>query len=110
MKKVLVTAVVCLALGAAIDRLLTAAVNAPATAPAAKPTFDMPPNEPGQGGMGTASLERLKSSPRHNEMIDIKVPGQEKPMKAMIAHPERPDKAPVVICIMEVFGMSDWVK
>jgi carboxymethylenebutenolidase len=113
MNRVIVTGIVCLALGVAADRLMIMAA-APAAGgaggAATKPTFDMPPNEPGQGGMGQASLDRLKSSPRHNEMIEIKVPGQEKPMKAMIAHPERPDKAPVVICIMEVFGMSDWVK
>jgi len=110
MKKVFVTAVVCLALGAAADRLLLmAAVSQPA-GPASKPTYNMPNNEPGQGGMGAASQDRLKSSPRHAEMIDIKVPGQDKAMKAMIVHPERADKAPVVICIMEIFGMSDWVK
>jgi carboxymethylenebutenolidase len=110
MKRMIVTGVVCLALGAAADRLLLLAAAPAGGGAATKPMFDMPPNEPGQGGMGQASLDRLKSSPRHNEMIDIQVPGQEKPMKAMIAHPERPDKAPVVICIMEVFGMSDWVK
>ena len=94
MKRVMVTGIVCLALGAAADRLLIMAApgGGGAGGAATKPTFDMPPNEPGQGGMGQASLARLKSSTRHNEMIEIKVPGQEKPMKAMIAHPERPDK------------------
>src|SRR4051794_8719245 len=107
-KSVVVTAIVCMGLGVALDRIIMAAANAPAT-PAAKPTYDMPPNETGQGGMGQASIDFVKSSPRHNEMIEITVPGQEKKLKAMIAHPQRADKAPVVICIMEVFGMSDWV-
>ncbi|HEY4328816.1 MAG TPA: dienelactone hydrolase family protein [Phycisphaerae bacterium] len=109
-KNIIITAAVCLALGAAMDHILLMGA-APATAPASTtPTYTMPNNEPGQGGMGAPSQERLKSSPRHAEMIDIKVTGQEKPLKAMIVHPQRADKAPVVICIMEVFGMSDWVK
>src|SRR5438045_791492 len=84
------------------------AVSQPAGA-ATKPTYNMPNNEVGQGN-GQASQDRLKCSTRHQETIDIKGPGVEKPMKAFIVHPERADKAPVVICIMEIFGMTDWVK
>src|ERR1051326_5999485 len=104
MKRALALAALCFALGAAVDRFV---IQAAVSQPAPKPTYTMPNDEPGQGGMGEASLNRIKSSPRHQELIDIKIPGQEKPMKTFIVHPERKDKAPVVICIMEVFGMSD---
>ncbi len=111
MKKVIITGAVCLMLGAAVDRLLVwGSVNAPASSASTKPTYKLPVNEVGSGGMGQASKDRLAASPRHQEMIDLKVPGQEKALKALIVYPERSDKAPVVICIMEVFGMSDWVK
>jgi carboxymethylenebutenolidase len=110
MKRVLVTGIVCLVLGAAVDRLLVFAADSQPAAPASKPTYDMPNAEPGAGGMGQPSKDRLAYSPRHDEMIDIKVPGIDKPMKAFISHPERADKAPVVIVIMEIFGMTDWVK
>ena len=107
MKSIVVTAVLCLALGAAVDHLFLGAANPAATA---KPTYTMPNYEPGNSGNGPASKDRLAASPRHREMIEIKVPGKDKPMQAFIVHPERADKAPVVIVIMEIFGMSDWVK
>jgi carboxymethylenebutenolidase len=112
MKRVVITGVVCLLAGAAVDRLLVwGAVSQPAsTTASSKPAYTMPNNETGQGGNGQASKDRIASSPRHSEMVDIKVPGVEKPMKAFVVHPERADKAPVVLCIMEIFGMSDWVK
>jgi carboxymethylenebutenolidase len=116
MKRIVITAAVCLLLGAAADRLIVmAAASQPAggggggAASAGKPTYAMPNNETGQGN-GQASQDRLKSSPRHQETIEVKVPGVEKPLKAFIVHPERADKAPVVLCIMEIFGMTDWVK
>jgi carboxymethylenebutenolidase len=108
-KSVIVTAIVCMGLGVALDRIIMAAANAPTT-PAAKPTYERPPNESGQNGNGEASKNAWNSSPRHREEIEIAVPGQEKKMKAYIVHPERADKAPVVLCIMEIFGMTDWVK
>ena len=52
----------------------------------------------------------LEKSPRHGEMIDIAVPGSKTPLKSYIVYPERKDKAPVVIVIHEIFGLSDWVR
>jgi carboxymethylenebutenolidase len=52
----------------------------------------------------------IEKSPRHGEYIDITVPGAKTPLKAYIVYPERKDKAPVVIVIMEIFGLSDWIK
>ena len=52
----------------------------------------------------------LDKSPRHGEWIDITVPDKKVPLKAYIVHPERSDKAPVVMVIHEIFGESDWVR
>ena len=52
----------------------------------------------------------LEKSPRHGEWVDIAVPGAKVPLKSYIVYPERPDKAPVVIVIHEIFGESDWIR
>jgi carboxymethylenebutenolidase len=52
---------------------------------------------------------RLEKSPRHGEFINIAREG-EKPIRSYIVFPERKEKAPVVIVIHEIFGLSDWVR
>lgn len=52
----------------------------------------------------------LNKSPRHHEWVDISVPGKNMPVSAFIAYPERKDKAPVVIVIHEVYGLTDWIR
>jgi carboxymethylenebutenolidase len=52
--------------------------------------------------------ERLNSSPRHGEWVDIK--SRDRMIKAFVVYPERKDKAPVVLVIHEIFGLTDWVR
>src|SRR3989440_4764920 len=52
--------------------------------------------------------ERLNRSPRHGEWADIK--SGDRTIKAFIVYPERKDKAPVVLVIHEIFGLTDWVR
>jgi len=52
----------------------------------------------------------LDKSPRHGEWVDIAVPGAKVPLRSYIVYPERPDKAPVVVVIHEIFGESDWIR
>ena len=52
--------------------------------------------------------ERLNKSPRHGEWVNLKA-GQ-RPLKAFVVYPERKDKAPVVIVVQEIFGLTDWVR
>jgi len=52
--------------------------------------------------------DRLNSSPRHAEWIDIKSADQT--IKAFVVYPERKDKAPVVLVIQEIFGVTDWLR
>ena len=53
---------------------------------------------------------RLDASPRHGEWAEIAVPGSDKKLKAYVVFPEVKDKAPVVIVIQEIFGLSDWIR
>ena len=61
---------------------------------------------PGEDGARAA----LESSPRHGEWADVEVPGLEHPMRTWIVYPERSDKAPVVIVICEIYGLTDWIR
>ena len=68
----------------------------------------LPPGEPG-------AKERLEKSPRHGEFADIPIAGAQsptggKPVRAYVVFPEKKEKAPVVIVIHEIFGLSDWVR
>jgi carboxymethylenebutenolidase len=51
---------------------------------------------------------RLNNSPRHGEWVDIK--SGDRSLKAFVVYPERKDKAPVVLVIHEIFGLTDWVR
>jgi len=72
-----------------------------ATAPALAQS--LPPDEPG-------APERLSSSPRHGEWVDIPLPGSAVPIRTWVVYPERADDAPVVIVIQEIYGLSDWIR
>lgn len=54
--------------------------------------------------------ERLNTSPRHGEWADVQVPGAPAPLKTWVVYPERKDKAPVVIVIHEIYGLTDWIR
>jgi carboxymethylenebutenolidase len=63
----------------------------------------LPPDEPG-------SPARLNASPRHGEWVDVPLPGGTAPIRSFVVYPERRDNAPVVIVIMEIYGLSDWIR
>lgn len=52
----------------------------------------------------------LTDSPRHGEWADVPMKGSDTKIHSWVAYPERKDKAPVVIVIHEIFGMSDWIR
>src|ERR1700709_2432417 len=51
---------------------------------------------------------RLEKSSRHGEWVEFK--SAERTIKAFVVYPERKDKAPVVLVIHEIFGLTDWVR
>lgn len=58
----------------------------------------------------SGAAEAIKSSPRHGEYVDIKVPGSKTPITTWVVYPERKDKAGVVVVIHEIFGLTDWIR
>jgi carboxymethylenebutenolidase len=52
--------------------------------------------------------QALKDSPRHGEWVDVPI-GDAK-VHTWVVYPERKEKAPVVIVIHEIYGMTDWVR
>ncbi len=53
--------------------------------------------------------EVLAKSPRHAEWVDVKMPDGQK-ILTFVVYPERKEKAPAVIVIHEIFGLSEWVR
>jgi carboxymethylenebutenolidase len=56
-----------------------------------------------------AAMQRLESSPRHGEWVTVDAGGDDK-VDVWVVYPERSDRAPVVLVIHEIFGLSDWVR
>ena len=55
------------------------------------------------------AMERLNSSPRHGEWATVSRSGTDS-IRAWVVYPERKTKAPVVIVIHEIYGLSTWVR
>src|SRR5438445_10558673 len=51
---------------------------------------------------------RLENSPRHREWVKLKHGGRE--VNSYIAYPEVKEKAPAVVVIHAIFGLTDWVR
>jgi len=51
----------------------------------------------------------LAKSPRHGEYVSIKE-SNGRVLQAWVVYPEVKDKAPVVVMIHEIFGLSDWAR
>jgi carboxymethylenebutenolidase len=51
---------------------------------------------------------RLDASPRHHEYVPLK--RDNRTIQAFVAYPEVKAKAPVVVLIHEIFGLTDWAK
>ncbi len=73
-----------------------------ANATAARQTRGLPPDAAG-------ALSRLSSSPRHGEWVTIRT-GDGDSLRTWVVYPERSIRAPVVIVVHEVYGLSSWVR
>lgn len=61
-------------------------------------------------GAATAAV-RLDRSPRHGEWVTIKAgPQAGDSLRLWVVYPERSTKAPVVIVVHEIFGVSTWIR
>ncbi|GMW00404.1 MAG: hypothetical protein AMXMBFR84_15410 [Candidatus Hydrogenedentota bacterium] len=66
---------------------------------------------PAMAGAPSAETAKqsLEASTRHGEYLQLDLPGSETKLRTWISFPERPDKAPVIIVIHEIFGLSEWI-
>ena len=79
-------------------------------APAAAPRNpNLPPAGDLAGDKDAEVKKQLASSPRKSEWVTIKTNGPT-PLKSFVVYPDRKDKAPVVIVVMEIFGLTDWIR
>ncbi len=73
-----------------------------AAAPGSGHAQTLPPGE-------ADAATRLDVSPRHGEWVDIDA-GDGDMVRGWVVYPERPDPAPVVIVIHEIYGLTDWIR
>jgi carboxymethylenebutenolidase len=71
-------------------------------------------NAQGHGGLpasNATAVARLKASPRHGEWVKIAwEPGSKDSLMAWVVYPKATGKAPVVVVVHEIFGLSTWVQ
>jgi len=52
--------------------------------------------------------QRLEKSPRHREFVTVKHDGRS--VETLVIYPETQQKAPVIVVIHEIFGLTDWAE
>jgi len=66
---------------------------------------------PGLPASNVSAPARLSASPRHGEWVTIALePGSTDSMMAWVVYPATQQKAPVVVVVHEIFGLSTWVR
>jgi carboxymethylenebutenolidase len=85
--------------------------GAPAPAPGAAAP---PPPAPVTPAHAETAVARLNASPRHGEWVFYPAgPGEGgvgDSVRAWVVFPERRERAPVVVVIHEIFGLTDWIR
>ena len=99
----------CAANGGAASTGDAAAATAPAQQPPAVAT--VPQQSAAQETLpaGAAdALARLNASPRHGEYVMVATGADS--VRAWIVYPERATRAPVVLVVHEIYGLTNWVR
>jgi carboxymethylenebutenolidase len=66
---------------------------------------------PGLPPSNVSAPARLAASPRHGEWVTIALePGSADSVMAWVVYPSTRQKAPVVVVVHEIFGLSTWVR
>ena len=80
--------------------------------PAATPrTGSQSQGVPGLPASNTTAAARIAASPRHAEWVKIAwEPGSTDSLMAWIVYPVSRTKAPVVVVVHEIFGLSTWIR
>src|SRR5262249_2540744 len=82
-------------------RYVTAVLTLLALAAHAAPPPSLPASE-------ETAKERLEHSPRHGEFVTVDTGGT--PVRVWVGYPEGKDKAPVIVGVHEVFGLTGWIR
>jgi carboxymethylenebutenolidase len=64
---------------------------------------------PGNAPSATSAQQQLSSSSRHGEWVIVKTSATDS-VRAWLVYPERRNKAPVVVVVHEIYGLSNWVR
>jgi carboxymethylenebutenolidase len=88
--------------GHALDEIKWAAARTAANAAQAAPASASLPAD------DMSAVDRLAKSPRKGEYVTINVGGT--PMRTWVVQPAGTGRAPVVVVIQEIFGLSDWIR
>ncbi len=99
---------------AAMDEHMAHMSAADLTAPMRGSATSVSQGTPGIPASNAAAETRLKASPRHAEWVKIAwTPGSADSLMAWVVYPASKSsraKAPVVVVIHEIFGLSTWVR
>ncbi|MDP9179574.1 MAG: hypothetical protein M3O61_18030 [Gemmatimonadota bacterium] len=85
------------------------AASSQPSASGAVPSATVVAATPGLPADAASAMERLNSSPRHGEWATVSRSPTDS-IRAWVVYPERKTKAPVVIVIHEIYGLSTWVR
>lgn len=122
MNKSLVLACAAVAIGIGVGTLLTRSTSAAAAdehldhiASASTSSAVPAPQQLNLPAGEADAMARLTASPRHGEWVTVAagknpVTGANDSTRAWIVYPERATKAPVVVVIHEIYGLSPWVR
>lgn len=87
--------------------------SADLAAPPAGSTAPAPQSQgtPGIPASNLTAAARLAASPRHGEWVRMALePGSADSLMAWVVYPSTREKAPVVVVVHEIFGLSTWVR
>ena len=99
-----------LTLGACTQRVPESESHADHSAPSATPSAGAQPASDARLPAGASDVAaRLAGSPRHGEYVMVRT-GPSDSVRAWVVYPERSTKAPVVVVVHEIFGLSTWVR
>jgi len=91
-----------------MSHMSTAELAAPVAGAASGSARQGSPGLPPSNGSAPA---RLAASPRHGEWVKIALdPGSPDSIMAWVVYPSTGRKAPVVVVVHEIFGLSTWVR
>lgn len=111
-RSVLALASGILAVSACSNNKMAAGADTHAAADHAMPTASgtvAVVNDPRLPPDATIAAARLASSTRHGEWVMIPVAGGDS-VRSWVVYPERATKAPVVLVVHDIFGMSSWAR